>query len=307
VQVRTYIPVTGISNISGTTSLQVGQTRQLTAHVTPTNASDRRITWTVTSGNAVTVNRNTGMITGVRTGTSTVRATSVCRPNIWREVRITVVNPPPPPPPRQGGAGTPGGLLWKGASIMPIPPTHVRAPGQTHGNIFRGILNRESSLTHSFITRASWGANSSQSGNWIEVRTKHSIVLHHTGRTNTATAIDRLHANNDWGGIGYHFLIGRNGNVYEGRPLDFVGVHTAGHNTGYIGIALAGDFEPRWQNGWFFAQEPTTAQITSLRELVGLLQRHYGIGNHRIFKHSDLNNTSCPGSRFPSFQMLGFR
>ncbi|MCL2354674.1 MAG: Ig-like domain-containing protein, partial [Oscillospiraceae bacterium] len=72
----------------------------LTAHVTPTNASDRRITWTVTSGNAVTVNRNTGMITGQRAGTAIVRATSVCRPNIWREVRITVVNPPPPSPVR---------------------------------------------------------------------------------------------------------------------------------------------------------------------------------------------------------------
>jgi len=98
VEVRTYIPVTSISSIGGTTSLAVGQSRQLTAHVMPANASDRRITWRVVSGTAVSVNPNTGMIIGRHSGAAIVRATSVCNPNIWSEVRITVVNPPPPPP-----------------------------------------------------------------------------------------------------------------------------------------------------------------------------------------------------------------
>jgi len=126
VQVRTYIPVTGISNISGTTSLQVGQSRQLTAHVTPTNASDRRITWTVTSGNAVTVNRNTGMITGQRAGTATVRATSVCRPNIWREVRVIVVNPPPPPV-RLPGQVVGAGAFWAVLHMHRLQQQPIRA------------------------------------------------------------------------------------------------------------------------------------------------------------------------------------
>ncbi|MCL2354361.1 MAG: Ig-like domain-containing protein, partial [Oscillospiraceae bacterium] len=103
----------------------------LTAHVTPTNASDRRITWTVTSGNAVTVNRNTGMITGQRAGTSTVRATSVCRPNIWREVRITVVNPPPPPPSvlsTRRTTQTPS-IIWNPMGGNVFPRTHTLQDG----------------------------------------------------------------------------------------------------------------------------------------------------------------------------------
>ena len=91
--------------------------------------------------------------------------------------------------------------------------------------------------------------------------------------------------------------------MYEGRPLDFVGAHTAGHNTGYIGIALAGDFEPRWQNLWS-PESPTNAQLISLEELVGLLRSHYGIGINNIYRHSDLNDTGCPGDNFPSISEL---
>ncbi|MCL2354733.1 MAG: hypothetical protein FWC68_02415, partial [Oscillospiraceae bacterium] len=53
---------------------------------------------------AVTINQSTGTITGRHAGTATVRATSVCRPNIYAEARITVVNPPPPPRPTQGAS-----------------------------------------------------------------------------------------------------------------------------------------------------------------------------------------------------------
>jgi N-acetylmuramoyl-L-alanine amidase len=35
-----------------------------------------------------------------------------------------------------------------------------------------------------------------------------------------------------WANIGYHFLIDRNGTVVAGRPLQDVGAHTQGHNTG---------------------------------------------------------------------------
>ena len=43
-----------------------------------------------------------------------------------------------------------------------------------------------------------------------------------------------------WKNIGYHYLIDRDGTVAEGRPVDQIGAHVQGKNTGTIGIALFG-------------------------------------------------------------------
>lgn len=45
-----------------------------------------------------------------------------------------------------------------------------------------------------------------------------------------------------WKDIGYHYLIDRDGTVAEGRPLDQVGAHTQGHNTGSVSIRHAPHF-----------------------------------------------------------------
>jgi N-acetylmuramoyl-L-alanine amidase len=42
--------------------------------------------------------------------------------------------------------------------------------------------------------------------------------------------------------IGFNFVIGEDGNVYEGRGWDAVGAHTASYNTISIGICIIGDF-----------------------------------------------------------------
>lgn len=45
-----------------------------------------------------------------------------------------------------------------------------------------------------------------------------------------------------WFDIGYNFVIGEDGNVYEGRGWDYVGAHAPGYNTQSIGICVIGDF-----------------------------------------------------------------
>jgi N-acetyl-anhydromuramyl-L-alanine amidase AmpD len=52
--------------------------------------------------------------------------------------------------------------------------------------------------------------------------------------------IDRWHKANGWSGIGYHFVVDRQGDVCVGRPVEKVGAHVKGHNSNSIGICLVG-------------------------------------------------------------------
>ena len=42
--------------------------------------------------------------------------------------------------------------------------------------------------------------------------------------------------------VGYNFLVGEDGNAYEGRGWENLGVHSGSHSSGSIGICVLGDF-----------------------------------------------------------------
>lgn len=52
--------------------------------------------------------------------------------------------------------------------------------------------------------------------------------------------IDRWHKQRGWSGIGYHYVIRRNGAIENGRPIEKIGAHVRGHNAYSIGICLVG-------------------------------------------------------------------
>jgi hypothetical protein len=86
--------------------------------------------------------------------------------------------------------------------------------------------------------------------------------------------------------IGYHFLIGREGRVYEGRSLAVHGAHVKEHNAGTLGIALLGNYEEL---------EPTAEQIQRLRWLISTLMANHPLthlAGHRDFLPG---KTVCPG------------
>jgi len=65
-------------------------------------------------------------------------------------------------------------------------------------------------------------------------------VIHHTASHDvSAWTIDRWHKERGWDGIGYHFIIRKDGSIEEGRPLNKKGAHAVGRNT-WVGIALTG-------------------------------------------------------------------
>jgi N-acetylmuramoyl-L-alanine amidase len=52
--------------------------------------------------------------------------------------------------------------------------------------------------------------------------------------------IDQWHKDRGWAGIGYHYVIRRDGTVEPGRPLEDIGAHVEGHNARAVGICLVG-------------------------------------------------------------------
>lgn len=118
------------------------------------------------------------------------------------------------------------------------------------------------------------------------------IVIHHTGDEVdddlSAEDIHRIHLINGWAGIGYHFVVRKNGDIEIGRPEWAVGAHAEGRNWNSIGIHVCGNFE---------IAEPTERQIESTAYLIGWLCEKYDIiaNDSHIVGHRDLMATACPG------------
>jgi phosphoglycolate phosphatase len=122
------------------------------------------------------------------------------------------------------------------------------------------------------------------------------IVVHHSAtEKGSVPAFRILHRSvNGWADVGYHFVIGNgtlsdDGEVEAGRPLWAAGAHTRGHNEEAIGICLVGDFTLR---------PPTSAQLTALSGLTGLLMKEYGLSKGDVRGHGTMPgcSTECPGS-----------
>lgn len=118
------------------------------------------------------------------------------------------------------------------------------------------------------------------------------IVLHHTGgaagEDPDAARIDAAHRGLGWAGIGYHYLIRKDGTIERGRPAALAGAHAEGANARSVGIALCGNF---------CAEEPTGAQAESCAMLLAAVSAAEGVplGAGRVLGHRDLAATACPG------------
>ncbi len=117
------------------------------------------------------------------------------------------------------------------------------------------------------------------------------IVVHHTGNPNdddlSAQQIHWAHQGQGWSGIGYHYVIRKDGSIEQGRPEECIGSHAYGENWHTIGVHVCGNFEEA---------EPTEYQIESLAYLLGWLCDKYGLNpSTDIVGHCDLMATACPG------------
>ena len=119
------------------------------------------------------------------------------------------------------------------------------------------------------------------------------IVIHHTGNPDdddlSAKTLHGSHRAQGWAGIGYHFVVRKDGSIELGRPDWAVGAHAEGFNYCSIGIHVCGNFN---------LAEPTEAQLNALPILLADICDAYGLiaSDSVVMGHRDLMATECPGN-----------
>ena len=119
------------------------------------------------------------------------------------------------------------------------------------------------------------------------------IIVHcsavRPNQTSSAAEIDDRHKKKGWLGIGYHYVIRRDGEIEPGRPEWMVGAHCVNHNAHSIGVCYEGGDNIRGQP----TDTRTEAQKASMRRLLEDLHRRYP--RALIVGHHDLNpGKDCP-------------
>ena len=119
------------------------------------------------------------------------------------------------------------------------------------------------------------------------------IIIHCTatpeGRAHTVSDVDRWHKERGFSEIGYHYLIGLNGEIWKGRSIEKVGAHTTGYNTNSIGIAYVGGMTEDMKSA---KDTRTTEQKESLLKLLTELKATYK--DAKIYGHRNFANKACP-------------
>ncbi|XP_023257074.1 peptidoglycan-recognition protein 1-like [Seriola lalandi dorsalis] len=148
------------------------------------------------------------------------------------------------------------------------------------------------------VSRAQWGAAAPKQKEKLK-STAQRVIIHHTALPSCKglaeckgriLSIQRGHmTDRGFDDIGYNFLIGGDGTVFEGRGWGVVGAHTKGKNHDSVGIAFMGNFNN---------ETPSKEAILSVKQLLqsglsqGFLSKEF-----RVLGHRDLGETECPGEK----------
>ncbi|XP_054015846.1 peptidoglycan-recognition protein SC2-like [Hylaeus anthracinus] len=164
--------------------------------------------------------------------------------------------------------------------------------------------NLENVTDPRIISRDEWKARPPKERVLMNVTPTPYVVIHHGGIAEycfdqkACSAIVKSYQNlhiddRGWLDIGYNFVIGEDGNAYEGRGWDFVGAHAPPYNNQSIGICVIGDFSDFLPNN------------TALKTLNGLIDYGVFLGkiskDYHVIGHRQARETLCPGEEFFKF------
>lgn len=199
---------------------------------------------------------------------------------------------------RGGARGGDPAMLARLGPYLPEDALAAATPATGPG-LLSGVIDVSRSQWHASRIRPDHEAMSKP---W-RLTVHHSAEPFHAASAASSKAevrrIQQFHQDGrGWADLGYHFLVDREGRVFEGRSMEFQGAHAFGdNNVGNIGVCLLGNFAADPERGGEYArvQSIPAAQLAGLRELVDLLRSRYGIDRSEVHGHSELRGTACPG------------
>ena len=122
------------------------------------------------------------------------------------------------------------------------------------------------------------------------------IAVHHSAAPAhiPAERIAAYHVQSEshlWPGIGYHYYIGPDGDIYQTQDLKLIVYHVHKHNDYTIGVCVAGNFAD---------VIPTPAQINAAARLIIWLMQELHIPLANVKGHQEFpdNSTPCPGRQW---------
>lgn len=108
------------------------------------------------------------------------------------------------------------------------------------------------------------------------------------GRYFNAVDIDRWHRERGFKEIGYHWVIGLNGEIMRGRNEREIGAHTLGRNSRSIGVCYIGGLDASGSP----KDTRTDEQKKSILKLLKELKQRYPLAT--IHGHREFANKACP-------------
>ncbi|XP_012978366.1 N-acetylmuramoyl-L-alanine amidase [Mesocricetus auratus] len=197
--------------------------------------------------------------------------------------------------------------VWEALVLLQrLEPGHPQLQNKSQEELAQGATFATKEFTETFLgcpailPRCRWGA-APYRGNPTPLRLPLGFLyVHHTyvpappcttfqRCAANMRSMQRFHQNErHWNDIGYSFVVGSDGYVYEGRGWHWVGAHTRGHNSRGFGVAFVGNYT---------GSLPSDTALNTVRDVLpscairaGHLQPDYKLLGHRQLVRSD-----CPG------------
>ncbi len=210
---------------------------------------------------------------------------------------------------------------WSTAAQLQINALDIQ------GNAFIQFAVKENDFTH--LKKLSWMFESAFShffkSSWVAREEWHarlpkkdistwgqewnSFAIHHTAGQAASSLkavqnVQNYHMDaNKWSDAGYHFLLGNDGKIYEGRSLLFQGADVKGHNAYTVGIVALGCFDEKECDG---TKNPLVTKMTkpllhAFGDLIGLLAHKKNLTEITVSNvkgHLQFSGakTVCPGN-----------
>jgi len=118
------------------------------------------------------------------------------------------------------------------------------------------------------------------------------IIIHCSAvmpsQTSSVEQINEWHLQRGWNGVGYHYVIRRDGDIEKGRPLEVVGAHCLNYNLHSIGVCYEGGLDAQGRP----ADTRTASQKKAMRQLLKSLRKSYP--KAKIAGHNAFSNKACP-------------